>query len=143
MLLLVKHSSRQRQHAPKDNLAEQVGAAFDLEGNVADDTAEIGSERLQGPVGALELLGVGIALMLDLCELAQPRAQKIGLSRLASGRIAPSDATTESRRAIQRNPQNETASFCAVKARKLPISTPVSPGKPILDQPLGWFFTDD
>jgi hypothetical protein len=38
VLLLVEHPSRQRQHAPKDNLAEQVGAAFGLVGNVADDT---------------------------------------------------------------------------------------------------------
>jgi hypothetical protein len=55
-MLMHKHPSRQRQHAPKDNLAEQVGAAFGLVGNVADDTAEVGSERLQGPVGALERL---------------------------------------------------------------------------------------
>jgi hypothetical protein len=43
-----------------------------LAGNVADDASEIGSERLQGPDGALELLGVGIALMLDQGELAHP-----------------------------------------------------------------------
>jgi hypothetical protein len=72
VLLLVKHPSRQRQRASKDNLPEQVGAAFDLAGNVADDTSEIGSKRPQGPVGALELLGVGIALMLDQGELAHP-----------------------------------------------------------------------
>jgi hypothetical protein len=41
-MFMHKHPSRQRQHAPKDN--------------VADDTAEVGSERLQGPVGALERL---------------------------------------------------------------------------------------
>jgi hypothetical protein len=42
VLLLVKHPSRQRQHASKDNLTEQVGAAFDLAGNIADDADEIG-----------------------------------------------------------------------------------------------------
>src|SRR5207248_10747330 len=39
--------------------------------------------------------------------------------------------------------KNEIASFWAVKARKLAISKPISPGKSILDQPFGWFFTAD
>jgi hypothetical protein len=47
--LLVEHPSRQHQDAPKDKLTEQVGTAFDLAGNVADDATEIGSELLQRP----------------------------------------------------------------------------------------------
>src|SRR5258708_37189627 len=46
--------------------AEQVSeaalepmAAIDLAGNVADDAAEIGLDRAQTPVRALELLGMG------------------------------------------------------------------------------------
>ncbi|WP_187436163.1 MULTISPECIES: hypothetical protein [Bradyrhizobium] len=39
--------------------------------------------------------------------------------------------------------KDEIASFWAVKARKLAISKPISPGKSILDQPLGRFFTND
>src|SRR5262249_21551886 len=65
------------------------------------------------------------------------------VSRRSFGRIVPSDATTASQLAIRRNPQNEIAGFWAVKARKLAISNPISPGKSTLDQPLGWFFTDD
>ncbi|MGX9432671.1 hypothetical protein, partial [Bradyrhizobium sp. LeoA1S1] len=57
VLLLVKHPSRQRQHAFEDNLAKQAGAAFDLAGNITDDATEIGSEHLQGPVGALGGIG--------------------------------------------------------------------------------------
>jgi hypothetical protein len=60
--------------------AEQVSEAglepmvtVDLAGNVADDAAEIGLERAQSPVGALELLGMGVTLMLDQGELADPR----------------------------------------------------------------------
>ncbi|WP_439373214.1 hypothetical protein [Bradyrhizobium sp. DASA03120] len=37
MLPLIKHPPGQRQHASEDNPTEQVGAAFDLAGNVADD----------------------------------------------------------------------------------------------------------
>lgn len=69
-LLLVKHPSRQRQHAVERDLMKQADAAFELAGDIADDAAEIGSQRPQGPVGALELLGVGIALVLDQGELA-------------------------------------------------------------------------
>ena len=52
--------------------------AFDLAGNVANDAAQIGPQLLQHPVGALELLGVGIALMLDQGELAHPRIRASG-----------------------------------------------------------------
>jgi hypothetical protein len=45
--------------------------AGDLASDIADDPAEIGAQLLQRPVGALELLGVGIALMLDQSKLAQ------------------------------------------------------------------------
>src|SRR4030088_2292144 len=60
--------------------AEQVSeaalepmVAVDLAGNVADDAAQIGLERAQSPVGALELPGMGVTLMLDQGELADPR----------------------------------------------------------------------
>src|SRR5713226_2472823 len=67
-----------RAHPPAK--AEQVSEAglepiiaVDLAGDVADDAAEIGLERAQRLVGALELLGMGIALMLDQGELANSR----------------------------------------------------------------------
>ncbi len=47
--------------------------AIDFAGNVADDAAQIGLERAQRLVGALELLGMGVSLMLDQGELADPR----------------------------------------------------------------------
>src|SRR5258705_10810568 len=59
--------------------AEQVSeaalepmVAVDLAGNVADDAAQIGLELAQSLVGALELAGMGVALMLDQGELADP-----------------------------------------------------------------------
>ena len=62
--------------------ALQVGVGLDLAHDVARDPAEIEiADRLQRPVGALELLGVGIPLMGDqrmfadpLVGLAQPDA---------------------------------------------------------------------
>src|SRR5579872_5696240 len=77
-LRLLAHLSSQRQDASEHHLLEPA-IPLDLASDVADDTAEIGSERLQGPVGALELLGVGIALVLDQRELANPC---IGLAQL-------------------------------------------------------------
>ena len=50
---------------------------LDRAADVADHVAEIGPQRLELPVGAFELLGVGIVLMLDQGELAHPR---IGLA---------------------------------------------------------------
>ena len=47
--------------------------------DVADDAAQIGLEPAQASVGALELMGMGIALMLDQRQLADPR---IGLAQL-------------------------------------------------------------
>jgi len=64
-LLLIEHASRPRQHAVERDPMEQADVAFDLAGDVADDAAKIGPKRPQGPVGALELLGVGIALVLE------------------------------------------------------------------------------
>ena len=61
--------------------ALQLSLAPDLAYDVARDPAEIGADRPERPVGALELLGVGIALMGDqrmfadpLVGLAQPDA---------------------------------------------------------------------
>ena len=59
--------------------------ALDLAHDVAEDPAEIGSHAAQRPVGALELLGVGVALVGDqrvladpLIGLAQPHAVPLG-----------------------------------------------------------------
>src|SRR5215831_12941537 len=41
--------------------------------HVADDAAQIGLEPAQASVGALELMGMGIALMLDQRQLPDPR----------------------------------------------------------------------
>jgi hypothetical protein len=46
--------------------------------DVANDPAEIGLELAQAPVGALELMGMGVALVLDQCQLADP---PIGLAQ--------------------------------------------------------------
>src|ERR1700742_446682 len=66
-LLLIAPPPGPRQDGPEDDLLEP-DVAVDLSGDVADDAAQIGPKRFQGPVGALELLGVGIALMLDQGE---------------------------------------------------------------------------
>src|SRR5499433_3987177 len=73
-----------RQHAPGEaqRLGEdlfELGIAVDASPDVADDAAQIGLEPAQASVGALELMGMGIALMLDQRQLADPR---IGLAQL-------------------------------------------------------------
>ncbi len=52
---------------------------LDFAADVADHPAELGAQGSQSAVGALELLGMGVALMLDQGELADPL---IGLAKL-------------------------------------------------------------
>ena len=49
-----------------------AGQRFWLWRGVHDDAAEIGADRLQSPVGALELLGGGVALVGDQRIFADP-----------------------------------------------------------------------
>jgi hypothetical protein len=63
MLALLAHPAGEHERMGEDAL--QRGVAFDLAHDVARDAAEIGSDRLQRLIGALELLGVGLALMGD------------------------------------------------------------------------------
>ena len=83
MLALLAHPPRQRQFVGEEGLKRLL--APDLAADVADDPAEIGADRPERPVGALELLGVGVALMLDqrifadaLVGLAQREAVLLG-----------------------------------------------------------------
>ena len=84
MLALLAHPARQRQRMGEDAL--QLGLAPDLAHDVADDPAEIGADRPQRPVGALELLGVGVALVGDQRMLADPR---IGLAQIDASCSSP------------------------------------------------------
>jgi hypothetical protein len=59
------------------------------------------------------------------------------------GRIVSSDATTESRCAIQGTPENEIAGFRAISPRKPAIPKPPLAGNLTPNQWLGSFFTDD
>ena len=65
MLALLARTRRASIERKGGEDALQLGVAFDLAHDVARDAAEIGSGRLQRPIGALELLGVGVALMGD------------------------------------------------------------------------------
>ncbi len=59
-----------------EGLAEdvlQIVLARDLAGDVADGAAEVGPQGAERLVGALELLGMGIALVPDQGKLADPR----------------------------------------------------------------------
>src|SRR6202051_2731172 len=58
--LLSAHPPRQAQQPGEFGF--EPGIAVDLAGNVPGDTAEISLERAQSPVGALELLGMGVTL---------------------------------------------------------------------------------
>src|SRR6185295_13298317 len=72
MTVLLEHPPGQMQQLGEERLQTAL-LASDLAGDVADSAPEICSERAQRLVGPLELLGVGIALMLDQGELAHPR----------------------------------------------------------------------
>src|SRR5262245_57655712 len=85
-----------RQHAPGEaqRLGEdffELGIAVDASPDVADDAAQIGLEPAQASVGALELMGMGIALMLDQRQLADAR---IGLAQLDTDMRGKSSAST-------------------------------------------------
>ena len=62
--------------------ALQPGLASDLAHDVARDPAEIGADRPERPIGALELFRMRVALVSDQRMLADPL---IGLSQLAAG----------------------------------------------------------
>jgi hypothetical protein len=70
MLALLAHAAG--KHERMGESALQFGLAIDLAHDVANDPAEIGSDRPQRPVGALELLGVGVALVGDQSMFADP-----------------------------------------------------------------------
>ena len=80
MLALLAHPAGEHERMGEDAL--QRGVAFDLAHDVARDAAEIGSDRLQRPIGALELLGVGVALMGDQRMFPHPR---VGLAQVDAG----------------------------------------------------------
>jgi len=62
-LALLAHAVRKRQHSREGGLLAIV--ALDLAHDVAPHAAQIGAQLAQFAVGALELLGVGVALMRD------------------------------------------------------------------------------
>src|SRR5262245_42921894 len=77
MPVLFEHPLCQIERLQEDHL--QVVFASDLSGDIADGAAEIGLELAKGLVGALELMGMGIALILNQGELAYP---PIGLTQI-------------------------------------------------------------
>jgi hypothetical protein len=70
MLALLAHPAGEHERMGEGAL--QLSLALDLARDVANDPAEIGSVCLQRPVGALELLGVGVALVGDQRMFADP-----------------------------------------------------------------------
>ena len=77
MLKLLAHAAGEHQRVGEDAL--QCGVALDLAHDVARDPTEISADRPRRPVGALELLGVGVALMGDQRVFADPL---VGLAKL-------------------------------------------------------------
>src|SRR5262249_40515232 len=65
--LLLQHAPGQEQR-PYERFP-QIFIPDDAPLDVADDTAEIGLELAQTPVGAFELMGMGVALVLDQGQL--------------------------------------------------------------------------
>src|ERR1700752_1853830 len=80
VLPLLAHALGQPKVGREDAL--QFGLAPDLACDVADDASEIGADGPERPIGALELLGVSIALMGDQGPLAHPF---IGLAQAYAG----------------------------------------------------------
>jgi hypothetical protein len=67
-LTLLAHGKGKRQGLSED--FSQLRIIARLADKIAANPAEIGPDRSQRPVGALELFGVGIALMSDQRVLA-------------------------------------------------------------------------
>src|SRR5260221_13908085 len=74
--LLFQHAPGQEQRS-RERLPQNL-IPDDVPLDVADDAAKIGLELAQALVGALELMGVGVTLVLDQCQLADP---SIGLAQ--------------------------------------------------------------
>src|SRR4029077_11829915 len=62
-LILRRHAPGEAQRPGEDFF--ELGIAVDAPPDVTDDAAQIGLEPAQASVGAFELMGMGIALMLD------------------------------------------------------------------------------
>jgi hypothetical protein len=69
--VLIAHAAGQA-HGPGEDILQGI-VALDPAADVTDDPAQIGPELAQSLVGAFELVGVGVALVLDQRELADPR----------------------------------------------------------------------
>src|SRR5271155_4944373 len=82
MLALLAHPAHQREGTGEDAL--QFRFAPDLAADVANDPAEIGADRLQRPLGALELFRVRVALMGDERSFSHPLVR---LTQLDAGRL--------------------------------------------------------
>ena len=80
VLALLAHALSQPKIGRENAL--QFGLAPDLACEVADDASEMGADGPERPIGALELLGVGVALMGDQGPLAHPF---IGLAQAHAG----------------------------------------------------------
>src|SRR4051795_7980269 len=76
-LILDPASPRERQ---REHVCE-FRSADDLARNVADDAAEHRADAPQGSGGPLELLGVGIALLPDQRDLADPHVRALAPAR--------------------------------------------------------------
>src|SRR5207247_8005416 len=66
--VLFQHPSGQEQR-PHERLP-QTFVPNDVPLDVADDAAKIGLELAYAPVGALALMGMGVALVVAQCQLA-------------------------------------------------------------------------
>src|ERR1700728_2935161 len=76
-LILLQHAPREAQRLREDVF--EVGVAIDAPPDVADDAAQIGLKLAEASSGALELISMGVTLMLDQRQLADPH---IGLAQL-------------------------------------------------------------
>ena len=77
MAVLRENPAGEVKRPPEDGL--KLVLAGDLPGNVTDGAPEIGLELAKGLAGALELMGVGVTLMPDQCQLADA---PIGLAEI-------------------------------------------------------------
>jgi hypothetical protein len=74
--LLFKHAPGEIQR-PHERFPQNLNPG-NVPLDVANDPAEIGLELAQAPVGAFELMGMGVTLVRDQCQLADP---SIGLAQ--------------------------------------------------------------
>ncbi|CAH0356556.1 hypothetical protein SPH9361_04196 [Sphingobium sp. CECT 9361] len=95
-------------------VALELGTSFDLALDVADDGTEIGSQRAQRLIGAVELMGMGVTLMLDQRMFADPRVSTQRASSPLTSRHIGIGSWVANRQRLESGAQYKKSAQCGI-----------------------------